>query len=895
MILDERDYLAHYGTPRHSGRYPWGSGGNTQEELGNKRNKTILDYIDEMKAQGLNDKQIMDGLGIKSTEYRARKSNARAQVKADNHAQVHRLKEKGLSPAAISKQTGLPDSTVRALLKADAADKLNIRTATVESLKKEVDKHTYVDVGKGTSNRMGVSQNNLDNSLAVLKEQGYSVVQVNIPQVTTEHDTRAKVLIPPGKTQKDAWMNQDKIVVPGGWSEDNGRTYSEIKPALPISPKRVAVRYKEQGGATADGVIYVRRNVDDVTLGGNNYAQVRVQVGEHNYLKGMAMYRDDLPDGVDLVFNTNKSDTGNKLDAMKKIADNPPDLPFGSIISRQILDKPGAKDAKPTSVMNLLNEEGKWDDWSRSLSSQMLSKQSPTLAKTQLDMTFEHRQDTFEDITRLTNPTVKRKLLEEFADGTDAAAVHLKAAQLPRQRVAVILPIDSIKRTEVYAPSFDNGERVVLVRHPHGGTFEIPELVVNNRNREAKRTLGEDPKDVIGIHHTVAEWLSGADFDGDTVLVIPNNGNRVTHSAVLQDLKGFDPKAMYPKFEGMKVMSNTQTEMGKISNLITDMTIKNASHAEIARAVRHSMVVIDAEKHELNYKQSRIDNNIRGLEDKYQLQPGAGKGGRDKRGASTLISRARSEESVPQRKPRSYALGGPIDKATGEKRYEPTNRPNAKGELRRTKTTKMAEATDALTLSSGTPMEHLYGVHANKLKALANQARLAALKTPRAESNPSAKKVYAPQVDSLKAKLHIAKQGAPLERQAQILARSNLKAIRHDNPNQDEEITKKVRAITLDNARARTGAKKHQIDITQDEWDAIQAGAISDTMLSEILNHADMDVVRALATPPQRLLMTPAKTARAHDMLAMGFPRLDVAKQLGVSLSTLDKTMKEKG
>ena len=81
MILDEKEYLAHYGTPRHSGRYPWGSGDNE-----NTRNKDIIDYIEDMKSQGLTDQQIMDGLGIKSTEYRARKSNARAERKAADHA-----------------------------------------------------------------------------------------------------------------------------------------------------------------------------------------------------------------------------------------------------------------------------------------------------------------------------------------------------------------------------------------------------------------------------------------------------------------------------------------------------------------------------------------------------------------------------------------------------------------------------------------------------------------------------------------------------------------------------------------------------------------------------------------------------------------------------------------
>ena len=50
--------------------------------------------------------------------------------------------------------------------------------------------------------------------------------------------------------------------------------------------------------------------------------------------------------------------------------------------------------------------------------------------------------------------------------------------------------------------------------------------------------------------------------------------------------------------------------MGKISNLITDMTLLGASEDKLARAVRHSMVVIDDEKHHLDYKQSEKDNNI---------------------------------------------------------------------------------------------------------------------------------------------------------------------------------------------------------------------------------------------------------------------------------------------
>ena len=103
-----------------------------------------------------------------------------------------------------------------------------------------------------------------------------------------------------------------------------------------------------------------------------------------------------------------------------------------------------------------------------------MSKQSPALIKSQLDVTFERRQKEFEEISTLTNPTVKKKLLETFSDETDSAAVHLDAAGFKRQGWKVILPIEDISPTQVYAPTFNDGETVVLIRYPHGGTFEDP-------------------------------------------------------------------------------------------------------------------------------------------------------------------------------------------------------------------------------------------------------------------------------------------------------------------------------------------------------------------------------------------------------------------------------------
>ena len=885
MIIDEDEYLAHYGTPRHSGRYPWGSGDNETEH----RNPSLNQEVARLKRDGMAEVDIANGMGYPSTTaLRTAMSRAKNAQKQDDITMVQRLKDDGYSPSAISRRTGLADSTVRSYLKPGAADKVDILTSTANMLRDEVNEKEFVDVGAGVAISKGINPSKFDTALSVLQEEGYEVHSLYLPQLTTEHDTRYKVLGLPGSDKKELYKDPTKIKLITTSSDNGGREWDKTHDPLSISSKRIDVVYKGEGGEKADGVIYVRPGVKDVELGGKNYAQVRVMVDGTHFVKGMAMYKTDLPPGVDLVFNTSKERTGSKLDALKPREEDI-DLPFGSLISRQIIDKPGSKEAKVTSVMNIVNEEGKWDEWSKTLSSQMLSKQSPILAKTQLDMTYEHRLNDFEQIKALTNDTVKKRMLMDFAGNTDSAAVHLKAAAMPGQQVRVLLPVASLKKTEVYAPTFKHGEEVALIRFPHSGPFEIPILTVNRNHAESKRLLG-NARDAIGINHDVAKQLSGADFDGDTVLVIPNYHGRIKASSMLDDLKNFDPRSAYPKHDGMKVMSksNTQKQMGKISNLITDMSIGNASHDELARAVKHSMVVIDAAKHELDYERSYNDNNIKKLRDKYQRQV-SGTGG-----ASTLISRRKSEERVPQRKERPHSMGGPINPLTGEKEFVPTNRINRKtGELLTTKSTKLTEARDAHTLSSGTPMERYYADHSNKLKALANQARLEAIKTPPSKRSPSARDTYKTEVASLEHKLKTAQSNAPLERQAQLLANSEVRIKRNDNPNMDTETLKKIKTQALNTARRRTGADKQDIVITQEEWNAIQQGAISDSKLSKILQHAKTDKVRELATPKNDILMTPAVTQRAKAMLASGYSRDEVAAALGVSKTTLDVGVKE--
>lgn len=878
MIIDVEDYLAHYGTPRHSGRYPWGSGGDDRGQ----RNKDFLNYVAGLKSQGMSETEIARGLGLSIKQLRDAKSIAKNAEKASDIAQAERLRAKGMSNVAIGAQMGINESSVRALLAPGVKDKVDVLAATSNMLKDQVEKKGYIDIGTGVElyPRIGVSRTKFNTAVSLLEEQGYKKYYVKVEQLGTGKQTTVTVLTPPGTTYSELYRNRDNIKQIEDFSEDGGRTFLGIRKPVNVSSKRVEVRYADNGGAEADGTIYVRPGKKDLSLGASRYAQVRIAVDGTHYAKGVAVYRDDLPDGVDLVVNTNKDRTANKLDALKKLK-NDQDNPFGAVISRQ------------HGAMNIINEEGDWEKWSKTISSQVLSKQSPKLARDQLDLAYQGKRGELDEIRKLTNPAVRKKLLDAYADDADSASVHLKAAQLPRQASHVIIPINSLKDTEIYAPNYNDGERVALIRYPHAGIFEIPELTVNNKHPAARKALGTNTRDAVGINSKVAGRLSGADFDGDTVLVIPNNQGKIKTARALEGLKDFDPQRAYkiPEGSGIKPISarTKQVEMGVVSNLITDMTIRGANPTELARAVRHSMVVIDAEKHNLNYKQSAIDNGITQLKQKYQKMPGDVKAG----GASTLISRAGSEIRVADRKPRSARLGGPIDKKTGERAFEPTGEmvPDGKGGFkpRTISSTKLAEARNAHTLSSGTPIEKIYADHSNKMKALANEARRVSVNTRTTPTSPSAKTAYANEVASLDAKLRIAQRNAPLERQAQILANSVYRAKLREQPDMDPADKKKIRAQALNEARNRTGARKQQIVITDDEWSAIQAGAITNNKLTGILNNADLERVKQLATPKTEVLMTSAKTRHAEALLAAGYTQAEVAAKLGVSVTTLKR------
>lgn len=892
MDLVEEDILMHYGVKRRSGRYPWGSGDNPYQHGGD-----FLARVEELQRLGKTEKQIADELHLSTTDLRMQVRVAKHERRALQADRARSLREDGKTLDEIASILGYAnDSSVRALLNENTAANKNKAQATAEILKKELAEKGAIDVGTGVERQLGVSTGVLQEALFILETEGYNRYGVGVPQV---NDPKKRTITPvisvPEIDQREVYQNLDLVKSVGDYhSTDGGESWDKREYPASIDSSRVKILYGDEGGALKDGVIEIRRGVADLDLGDSHYAQVRILVDGTHYLKGMAMYSDDMPDGADIVFNTNKHTGTPKMDVLKKIQDDP-DNPFGALIKANgqshYIDADGNE---KLSAINKLKEEGDWDKMSKNLSSQFLSKQPIQLIKKQLDLTYADAADEFSEICSLNNPTVKRKLLLDFADECDSAAVHLKAAALPRQSTQVILPLNAMKETEIFAPNYRDGEKVVLIRYPHGGTFEIPELTVNNKNPTAVSVLGKNIRDAVGINPKVAERLSGADFDGDQVVVIPTGGRvKIQSTPALKDLKDFDPKTDYSTEgkTGVRLLAKgaaTQRQMGEISNLITDMTLKGATEPEIARAVKHSMVVIDAAKHKLDYRQSEKDNGIAELKKKYQgFDDETGHHG----GASTLLSRRKQDVEVPERQG-----SGVIDPLTGKVVYKESGRTyvdprTGKTVAATTKVKRILAVDDVRSMSSGTLQEEAYADYANKMKDLANKARLEYKATPTLKRSASAAKAFEPEVNRLMAALKVAQLNAPLEREAQRIANARVKAKVQENNITDKDEISKIRRAAISDARNSTGAsgKRTRITISDGEWTAIQSGAISDTTLSEILRYAEPKTVRERATPRRTTQLSDARISRIKAMANSGHTNAEIAEALGISTSAVSK------
>ena len=983
MNPSEENSLMHYGMPRRSGRYPWGSGKDPYQHA-----RDFLGRVEELKKSGWQEtpENIKEEFGLTTTQYRMEKSLCTSERRMLDVAKAKSLKEDGLGATEIGRKMGIPESTVRSLLDDKSEARMNQAKATADFIKKQIDEKGMIDVGTGVERELGISKEKLNEALYILEREGYPVYKGGVPQATNPgKQINQRVVCPPGTEHKEIY-DYDKVHTINEYaSQDGGDTFRKFEYPKSLDPNRLMIRYADDVGPDGakgiekDGIIELRRGVDDLSLGGARYSQVRILVDNDRYLKGMAIYSDDMPDGVDVIFNTNKTSDKAMRDVLKKIKDDP-DNPFGSLIKpngqSHYIDKDGNEQL---SLINKRADEGDWDEWSNAIPSQFLSKQALPLAKKQLTLARVNKEAEFEEIKNLENPTIKKHLLEDFASNCDSAAVNLKAAALPGQKYHVIIPINSLKDTEVYAPNYENGTQIALIRYPHGGTFEIPILTVNNNNPQGNKTIGKESVDAVGITSKVAERLSGADFDGDTVMCIPtNNGKiKITSTKPLKDLEGFDPKLQYGADKVVedatgkhyyrngheyRKMTNTQTEMGKISNLITDMTLAGAKEDELARAVKHSMVVIDAEKHGLDYKQSEIDNNIAGLKNDYQRQVDAD-GNVKYGGASTLISRAGSQTSVSKRqgspivnikgkdgydpsKPEGslvyktaddlYYPERSYDKNTGKmtlrttngkkitydvsdkeasEKYAPIKRvnettgevtfTNKKGDIsykvdtRMQKSTKMAETDDAYTLVSDGkhPMELLYADYANSMKSLANEARKEMVRTGNIKYSKQAADTYKSEVSSLNTKLNTALLNATRERAAQRKANAEVNAKIAANPDMKTADIKKESQRALSANRTALGSvsrRDRNIEITDNEWKAIQAGAISENKLVQILNNTDIDKLRQRATPRASTSLSATQISRIKALSNSNYTLSEIANKLGVSTSVVSKYLKGK-
>ena len=899
-IQENTDELYQYGVKRRSGRYPWGSGDNPYQ-----RSEDFLARVEKLEKQGMSESEICKELGVSSGDYRVMKSHAKNERRKLEAARAKSLREDGLSYEEIAEKMGYSsDSSIRNLLDENIAKRKNQGEETARILAEEIKEKGMLDVGKGVELELGVSETKLKEALLILQMDGYEVRGIQVEQPTnTAQKTTYTVLTPPGVEYKYIYDNIDKIKSVADYhSDDNGETFRKLQYPESISSKRIDICYAGEGGEQKDGLIEIRPGCEDLDLGNSHFAQVRILVDGTHYLKGMAVYNNELPDGVDIRFNTSKGKGTPMMDenpknsqVLKPIKDDDPNNPFGAAIKADGQSEYIGKDGKKhLSAINKIKEEGDWESQQKRLSSQFLSKQPLQLINKQLDLTYADYADQYQEIMDLTNPTIKRKMLLDMAGRCDSAAEHLQAAALPRQRNQVLIPVPEMKDNEVYAPNFRDGEQVALIRHPHAGTFEIPICTVNNKNPYAKKIFKPEDGTVldgIGINANVAQRLSGADFDGDSVIVIPTNDRvRIKSTHPLAALQGFDPKEEYAIPDGdtkTKRMSKKQTnrEMGIVSNLITDMTLKGATEEELARAVKHSMVVIDAEKHGLDYKRSERENGIKELKEKYQ----------DGGGASTLISKARADARVNETQG-----SGRIDPETGKWIFKETGRTyigkDGKVHNAQKVVSEMDKTDDARTLSSGTRQEEAYADFANRMKALANTCRKSTFEVGRLQKNKEAAEKYKAEVDSLEQKLIFAKKNAPIERQVALAVSSKIRAMKQANPDLSKKEENKLRQLYAEETRKKLGAhsrKTSAIDISDSEWEAIQKGAISDSKLTEILKYCDMDQMVKRAMPRATTTLSTPKQNKIKSMHRSGYTNQEIADAIGVSIQTVYKYSEE--
>ena len=234
------EMLMHYGMPRRSGRYPYGSGEDPYQH-----GRDFLGRVDELRKKNFTytdpqtgktysgDTAIAKSMGLSTTQFRTEIGLAKDERRMLDVARAKSLQKDGKGATEIGREMGIPESTVRSLLNEKSEARMHQAQKTADFLKarmKEVEADGgMIDIGVGVERELGISKEKLQQAVYILEREGYNVYSGRIPQVTNPGQyTTQKVLCPPGSKHSDIY-NFDKIHSLNEYtSRDDGETFTKF-------------------------------------------------------------------------------------------------------------------------------------------------------------------------------------------------------------------------------------------------------------------------------------------------------------------------------------------------------------------------------------------------------------------------------------------------------------------------------------------------------------------------------------------------------------------------------------------------------------------------------------------------------------------------------------------
>jgi hypothetical protein len=225
-VVEEINYLMHYGIPRRSGRYPWGSGDNPYQH-----GRDFLSRIEELKKEGWSETpdNIKKEFGLTTTQYRLEKALAKDERRMLDVATAKSLRKDGLGATEIGRKMGVPESTVRSLLNEDSEARMKQARKTADFIKEQVDKKGMIDVGTGVERELNISKEKLNEALYILEREGYPIYKGGVPQATNPgKQINQMVICPPGTKHKEIYDFDKVHSLTDYVSHDGGETFDKF-------------------------------------------------------------------------------------------------------------------------------------------------------------------------------------------------------------------------------------------------------------------------------------------------------------------------------------------------------------------------------------------------------------------------------------------------------------------------------------------------------------------------------------------------------------------------------------------------------------------------------------------------------------------------------------------